>query len=199
VRRPTWREQSPPAADFFSAKGVLGGLLDTLHVAWSLNPGAPEPYLHPGRAAEVLIAGRSAGWVGEIHPQVAAEWDLSQAVAGFEVDFGTVAAAVPNPEYRDVTSFPDVREDLAVVVPDAVTADEVVATAMAAGKPLLTAAEVFDVYRDSERIGAGKVSLALRLSFRAPDRTLTDEEVAGRRRRIATALAQQLQGHVRES
>jgi phenylalanyl-tRNA synthetase beta chain len=199
VRRPTWREQAPPPADFFTAKGILGGLLETLHAPWTLTPGAPEPFLHPGRAAEVLVAAQPAGWVGEIHPQVADAWDLSDPVAGFEIDFATVAAAVSDPEYSDVTSFPDVREDLAVIVPDSVTADEVVATALGAGQPLLMAAEVFDVYRDEERIGAGNVSLALRLVFRAPDRTLTDQEVAGRRRRISAALAEQLQGHVRES
>jgi phenylalanyl-tRNA synthetase beta chain len=199
VRRPTWREQAPPAADFFSAKGVLGGLLDALRTRWSLAAGAPEPFLHPGRRAEVQVGGRPAGWIGEIHPQVAAEWDFTDALAAFEVDFATVLDAVQEAGYSDVTSFPDVREDLAVIVPETVTAAEVVSTALAAGKPLLTAAEVFDVYRDTERLGAGHVSLALRLAFRAPDRTLTDEEVADRRRRIVTALAEQLQGRVRES
>ena len=58
---------------------------------------------------------------------------------------------------------------------------------------------MFDVYRDAERIGEGNVSLALRLRFRAPDRTLTDEEVAARRRKIAAALTEQLQGRVRDS
>ena len=69
----------------------------------------------------------------------------------------------------------------------------------AAGGALLAGAEVFDVYRDEERIGAGNVSLALRLRFRAPDRTLTDEEVATRRRKIASALTAQLDGRVRDS
>jgi phenylalanyl-tRNA synthetase beta chain len=199
VRRPTWREQAPPADDFFSAKGVVAGLLDGLRAPWSLTAGAPEPFLHPGRGAQIGVGGRPAGWIGEIHPQVAAQWDFTDAVAAFEVDFATALDAVAQAGYRDVTSFPEVREDLAVIVPETVTAAEVVSTALAAGKPLLSAAEVFDVYRDAERIGAGNVSLALRLAFRAPDRTLTDEEVAGRRRRIVTALAEQLQGRVRES
>ncbi|HEX8977816.1 MAG TPA: phenylalanine--tRNA ligase subunit beta [Solirubrobacteraceae bacterium] len=199
VRRPTWREQSPRSADFYTAKGILGSLLDALHAPWSLTPGAPEPYLHPGRAAALLVAGRPAGWVGEIHPQVAADWDFSDVLAGFEVDFATIAAAAEEPAYRDVTGFPEVREDLAVIVPETVTAAEVVAAALTAGEPLLASAEVFDVYRDAERIGAGHVSLALRLSYRAADRTLTDEEVAARRRQIVVALTEQLQGRVRES
>ncbi len=91
------------------------------------------------------------------------------------------------------------REDLAVIVPDRVTADEVLAVAREAGGSLLAGAEVFDVYRDEQRIGAGNVSLALRLRFRAADRTLTDEEVATRRRKIASALTAQLEGRVRDS
>jgi phenylalanyl-tRNA synthetase beta chain len=101
--------------------------------------------------------------------------------------------------YRDVTSFPEIREDLAVIVPDTVTADEVRDVIRAAGGALLAGAEVFDVYREEQRIGAGNVSLALRLRFQARDRTLTDEEVAARRRKIASALTSQVQGRVRDS
>ena len=101
------------------------------------------------------------------------------------------------PLYEDVTSFPEVREDLAVVVPDRVTAAEVLDVVRRSGAPLLAAVEVFDVYRDPDRLGAGNYSLALRLSYRAPDRTLTDEEVAERRGRIVAALADQLGGWVR--
>ncbi|MEO6858631.1 MAG: phenylalanine--tRNA ligase subunit beta [Solirubrobacteraceae bacterium] len=199
VRAPTWREQTPPAADFFAAKGVLAGLLDSLRVPWTIEAGSPEPFLHPGRAARVLVANETTGWIGEIHPQVGRAWDFTDPLAGFEVDFATIAARVADASFHDVTSFPEVREDLAVIVPDAVSSATVVAVALKAGKPLLAGAEVFDVYRDPDRIGEGKVSLALRLIFRASDRTLTDEEVAARRRKIVAALSEQLQGHVRES
>ena len=146
-----------------------------------------------------MIGGRPAGWIGELHPEVAALWDLDEPVAAFELDLDVAEGLLSTPAYGDVTSFPEVREDLAVIVGDAVPADEVIAVARRAAGPLLTAAEVFDVYRDAERIGAGNVSLALRLHFRAPDRTLTDEEVAGRRRRIATALTEELSGRVRDA
>jgi phenylalanyl-tRNA synthetase beta chain len=69
----------------------------------------------------------------------------------------------------------------------------------AAGAPLLVDAQVFDVYRDPGRVGAGNVSLAIRLTYRAPDRTLRDEEVAAKRADIAVALEQQLQGTIRAS
>ena len=207
VRPATWRDPAPPVADFFAAKGVVGGMLDAVRVPWRVvaDPEA-EPFLHPGRAARILIGedrdqadGQVAGWIGEIHPQVAAAWDLTEAVAAFEVDLDVVAGHLHTALYSDLTSFPEVREDLAVIVADVVPAAEVLAVVRRAGGPLLAGAEVFDVYRDAERIGAGKVSLALRLRFRAPDRTLTDEEVAARRRKIADALTEQLQGRVRDS
>jgi phenylalanyl-tRNA synthetase beta chain len=200
VRPATWREPEPRPADFFAAKGALGGMLDSIRVRWTIaEPGDPETFLHPGRCGLIVAGGAPAGWIGELHPEVAAEWGFESAVAAFELDLDVADETVTTPLYADVTSFPEVREDLAVIVSDAVTADEVLAVARRAAGALLTEAQVFDVYRDPERIGAGNVSLALRLHFRAPDRTLTDEEVAGRRRRIAQALTKELSGRVRDS
>ena len=199
ARPATWRDPSPRQADFFAAKGTLTALLETLRVPFGVDR-ASEPFLHPGRSAAILLDGARVGWLGEIHPLVARAWDLSDTVAGFELDLDAVAdtaIAAGVPTYEDVTSFPEVREDLAVVVPDDVAAADAVAVARRAGGPLLAAAEVFDVYRDPERIGTGKVSLALRLTFRGPDRTLTDEEVAERRTQIAGALERELGGSIR--
>jgi phenylalanyl-tRNA synthetase beta chain len=197
VRPASWRDGHPPGVDFFSAKGVLQGLMDVLRADWRLQPGH-EPFLHPGRLARVVVAGEEAGWIGEIHPLVAAQWDLGDTVAGFELNLD----AVPEPAttlYREVSGFPDVREDIAVVVSENVTAAQLLALVRHAGGRLLAGAEVFDVYRDPERLGEGNVSLALRLTFRAADRTLTDEEVAERREAIAEAVADQLGGRIRAS
>jgi phenylalanyl-tRNA synthetase beta chain len=202
VRPATWRDPEPREADFFAAKGVLQGLLDTLRVPWSLDADDQlEPFLHPGRAARLLIDGSPAGWIGELHPQVAAEWDWTAPLGAFELDLDIAAglAAARVEQYSTLITYPEVREDLAVVVSDAVTAGQVLAVVRQAGRPLLTDAGVFDVYRDAERIGAGNVSLALRLQFGAADRTLTDEEVAAKRAKIAKALAEQLNGRVRDS
>jgi phenylalanyl-tRNA synthetase beta chain len=199
TRPPTWREQAPAEADFFAAKGVLHGLLDRLRASWSVER-SQQPFLHPGRAAAVKVAGSEVGWVGEIHPLVLAEWDLSGTVAGFELDLDATSERLPGTaRYEDLTSFPSVREDLAVIVPETVSAKQVVDTIRRAGEPLLKLVEVFDAYRDRERIGQDNVSLALHLEFRAPERTLTDEEVAERRRKIGEALQEQLGGKVREA
>jgi len=195
VRPATWREPDSPRADFFAAKAILGALAAALRVDWSVEA-AREPFLHPGRSARVLLAGRPAGWLGELHPHVAAGWDLD-AAAGFELDWGLLVEAAPGVQrYEDLTSFPAVRQDLAVSVPDDVPAARVVAVVRDAGGPLLRAAEVFDVYRGAQ-VGEGRSSLALRLEFRAPDRTLTDEDVAQRREKIVAALGEQVGGELR--
>ncbi|MDO8185713.1 phenylalanine--tRNA ligase subunit beta [Conexibacter sp. JD483] len=193
LRPPNWVEPRPPRADFFAAKGVLAHLLDTLRVTWKLEVSS-ESFLHPGRTARVIVTPHGGGdevvvgWIGELHPTVAADWDLERTAA-FMIDLNVVIAAVPGPAvYADYTSFPEIRQDLAVVLPATVPAGEVVATVRAAGGPLLADAGVFDVYSGTQ-IGEGNVSLALRLAFRAPDRTLTDEEVGERRTAIEEALA----------
>ncbi len=189
VRPPGWREPEPPPADFFAAKAVLEAVCATLRATPALTA-APtaEPFLHPGRAAGVGVNGARVGWLGELHPLVAGAWDLDTVVA-FELDLDALEPA-PAPLYEDVTSFPEVRQDLALVVSDDVPAARVVET-VRAGSRLLGAAEVFDVYRGAQ-VGEGKVSLALRLAFRAPDRTLTDEEAARERERILTRLRDEL-------
>jgi phenylalanyl-tRNA synthetase beta chain len=200
VRPATWREPEPRAADFYAAKGALGGMLDSVRVPWTVaEAGDPETFLHPGRCGQIVVGGVPAGWIGELHPEVAAEWGFESAVAAFELDLDVADETVTTALYADVTSFPEIREDLAVIVSDAVPADEVLSCARRAAGALLSGVDVFDVYRDPERIGAGNVSLALRLHFRAADRTLTDEEVAGRRRRIAAALTKKLSGRVRDA
>ena len=196
VRRATWRDPTPPAADFFAAKGALAAVLDVLGADWAVTPGS-EPFLHPGRRATVTVGGEAAGWLGELHPAVAADWGLSDTVAAFELDL----AAVPLPAtdlYEDLTTYPELREDLAVLVPEDVTAAQVLATIEAAGSPLLASAEPFDVYRDPDKLGEGNVSLAIRLAYRAADRTLTDAEVARQRQLIATALERELGGRIRD-
>jgi phenylalanyl-tRNA synthetase beta chain len=202
VRPMTWRDPEPPTADFFSIKGVLGGVLGAVRVDWSARPFVdPPPFLHPGRAAEIVLGGddEPGGWIGELHPTVAGRFGIDAAVACFELDLDLAAGRMRTPMFTDMTSFPEVREDLAVVISDEVPAADVLGVVREAGGALLRDVEIFDVYRDPERVGEGKVSLALRLRFRAADRTLTDEEVSGRRRRIARALGERLEGRVRDA
>jgi phenylalanyl-tRNA synthetase beta chain len=127
---------------------------------------------------------------------VAREWDLEGAVA-FELDVDLLAELTEGAlaRYEDVTSFPSVLQDIAVVVSADVPAAEVEATVASAGGDLLASTGVFDVY-EGEQVGEGKRSLALALEFRAPDRTLTEGEVVERRNAIVAAL-ERIGGQIR--
>jgi phenylalanyl-tRNA synthetase beta chain len=195
LRPAGWRDEVVNA-DFYSLKGVLEAIATQLGVPVEVVPG-DQPFLHPGRSGRVLVGGEDIGWIGEIHPLVCREWDL-EAAAGFEIDLAPLVAASPVGEetYEDVISYPAVHQDVAVVVDEQVPAAEVRSAVLEGGGELLRSAEVFDLYR-GEQVGEGRKSLALRLTFRAADRTLTDEEVAERRRAIEAAV-QKIGGSLRE-
>jgi phenylalanyl-tRNA synthetase beta chain len=185
----SWRSEPRPA-DFYAARALLEAVLESAAVSWRPEP-ATLPFLHPGRSALVVGEGdRELGWIGELHPSVTAEWELPQAAAAFELDLDAVAELVPDaPQYHDVTGFPAVVQDIAVVVPEDVPAAEVERAVREGAGELLVETRIFDLYR-GEQVGEESKSLALRLEFRAPDRTLTDEEVAERRAAIERALAE---------
>jgi phenylalanyl-tRNA synthetase beta chain len=191
----SWRGKAE-TADFFALKGALEALAAQLGAELSFEA-APEPFLHPGRSASVLVGGAPAGWIGELHPLVCREWDIDAAVA-FEVGLAELIAAAGAGEeiYEEIDELPAVYQDLAVVVPEELPSAEVRAAILAGGGELLRAAEVFDLYQ-GEQLGEGRKSLALRLEFRAADRTLTDEEVAGRRGSIEAEL-EKIGGSLRE-
>jgi phenylalanyl-tRNA synthetase beta chain len=162
--------------DVLDAKGVLESLMDDLGVAdWALGE-APEGPFHPGRAATVLVGGRHAGVLGEIHPRAAGSLGIAGRVAVGVVGLGRLTdAARDGFSLRDVPRFPPVRRDLAFVVPEDVPAGAVQAALVEAGGDLLARATLFDVFEGAP-LPPGRRSLAFAVEFRAPDRTLTDEE-----------------------
>jgi phenylalanyl-tRNA synthetase beta chain len=184
---------APARADFFAAKALLAALLDHFHVHWSVKE-AQWPFLHPGRSAAVLArdpAGEPVrlGFVGEVHPLVSEAWDLPQTVA-FAVDLGKLATVAPEvPAFSAFGSLPTLRQDIAVTLPEDVPARDVLHALRKAGGEMLGDAEIFDVYTGSQ-VGEGRRSLALALSFKADDRTLTDEDVAPVREQIVAALGE---------
>ena len=182
----SWRGSSGEA-DFFAAKALLAGLLEKLHVDWSVEPRV-WPFLHPGRSAAILAGSETLGFLGEIHPLVAGVWDLERT-AVFTVDLGKLAAASPPVvAFSSFSSVPSLRQDLAVTLPAAVSAAAVLEAVSGAGGEVLDDVSVFDVYT-GEQVGEGRHSLALALTFRSSDRTLTDEDVGPVRDRIVAALA----------
>lgn len=172
---------APAAFDFFDGKGVLESIARELalpKVRFKALSAEEAPHLQPGRAAQMLSGGDVVGWVGEIHPLAADAFEAAAPVVAFELDMAVLErAARPARDYVDVPQFPAVARDAAFVVDESVTNEKLMQCMTSAGGKLLEGVQLFDVYRDEERIGAGKKSMAYSLTYRAADRTLTSEEV----------------------
>lgn len=187
--RRSWLTNAEEAMDFYDLKGIVETLCDRLGIADATYAPVEHPTYRPGRVASLTVDGRPAGVLGEVHPLVAAAFDLERRVCLAELDLEVlIAAAHPVAQHTDVSRMPTLKEDLAVVVDEAAPSDGVEATIRQAGGALLIDVVLFDVYRGPQ-IGAGKKSLAYSLTFQAPDRTLTGDEAARQRERIIKALA----------
>ena len=180
MREAGWND-APAAFDFFDGKGVVESLARELalpKLRFKALSADEAPHLQPGRAAAVLSGGTELGWVGELHPLAVDAYQAEAPIVAFELDVDAlVKAARPARDYRDVPTFPAVSMDVAFVVDEAVTCEKLMQCMSSAGGKLLEDARLFDVYRDEERVGAGKKSMAFALTYRAADRTLTSEEV----------------------
>jgi phenylalanyl-tRNA synthetase beta chain len=184
--------------DFYDVKGVLESLLQALHIGGVRFEPAPHPSFHPGKCAALMHSGRNLGVLGELHPNLRPRYELpAAAVLAADLDLTTLLDLVPaRHEIASPPAFPPVLEDLALVVDEALPAEAVEDVLHQAGGRLLAGLRLFDVYR-GEAVGAGKKSLAYALTYQAPDRTLTDTEIAALRAGIVRALAEQLGARLR--
>ena len=169
-------------ADFFDVKGELESLFRLLGVAVEFRPGK-HPALHPGQTAELLRDGQPVGWLGTLHPQVQKNLELNGTVIVFELFLNPIVTGyVPN--FKDVSKFPEVRRDLAIIIGSDVKFADVERVATHHAGEHLNALRAFDVYQ-GESLGKGEVksesegnrSLALSLFWQHPQRTLTEDEV----------------------
>ena len=171
----------PLAADFFYAKGVVEAVFDRLEVGGELAFRQAEslPGLHPGRAAEILLEGAVVGQVGEVHPQVVKDYDLppNQRASAFLLDLSALAGhLVRKHRFSTFSRQPAMLRDLAVVVPESLTAADAIAAIRDAGGELLEKVTMFDRFAGGQ-VPEGKVSLGFSLVYRSPERTLTTAEV----------------------
>lgn len=186
---------------FFAGKGIVEELLEQLRVPkvrFRVAEGEGYDFLQPGRAAEVLSGGTVLGWVGEIHPEAREAVDIDQIVVAFELDLDKLIKGAHNQEnYHEFSPFPAVQHDLAIVVPDEVTCEDLLQRITSAGGKLLESVRLFDVYRDPIRVGVGKKSMAFSLTYRSDDHTLTSDEVERAHGKIVTKLCKATGGEVR--
>lgn len=187
--------------DFFDAKGVVEELLDQLRITkvrFKACDAQAYPWLQPGSAAEVLSHGEILGWVGNVHPNSLANFGIEEPVVAFELSVaGLLRLASRELPYQEVPTLPGVDVDLALVVDESVTYEQLVQRITSAGGKLLSDVRLFDVYRDPVRVGKGKKSMAFSLTYRAADHTLTSEEVEKAHSRLVKKVLRSTGAEVR--
>ncbi len=188
--RPTGWNAPEFRAGFFEAKGLVERLVPRA----AFEPQA-RPFLHPGRSAAVRVDGSEAGWVGELHPEVAERFGLEGwPVAAFELDLA-LCEPDPTPRFEPFVNVPAVSRDLAVVVEARVPVGDMLSSIGELRSPILTETRVFDVYEGSQ-VPAGQKSVALSFTFQG-EKTLTDEDVNGEIGRISARLEERFGARVR--
>jgi len=182
--------------DFYDIKGDVEALIALSGAQGFTIVPAKHSALHPGQSAEVLFEGNSVGYMGALHPKHAKALDIKTPVFVFELDLACLQTGVL-PQAQAVTKFPAIRRDIAVVVPEEVSAEALIALAQEKAGKLLNNIEVFDVYQ-GEHIEKGKKSVALGLILQDSSRTLIDKEVNDLMQTVVHSLEQTFRATVRE-
>lgn len=191
-----WNDPSQ-ALDFFDGKGIIESLAREFAFERFKVRAAEVAWLQPGRAAEVLVAGEVVGWLGEVHPSVLARFEAEAPVTAFELDLGRlIRAARPARPFVEPPRYPGVEHDIAVVVEEDVSSERLEQAIRSAGGRLLEDVRLFDVYR-GKGVKQGTKSLAFSLIYRAPDRTLTADEVESAHARLVRKVLGAVGGELR--
>ncbi|MDZ4768196.1 MAG: phenylalanine--tRNA ligase subunit beta [Chloroflexota bacterium] len=180
--------------DFYDLKGAVEGLIAGLHIGSAHYTRAQHSSFHPGRSAALVIGERTIGVFGELHPLIAERFGMSEApvlMAEFDLDLLISANKLRDFPVRALPQTPPVLQDMALIVPDTVTTEQVEAVIRQTGGAIVKAVRLFDVYT-GEPIAAGSKSLAFALTYQTDERTLSDKDVAPIHAAIARACATQL-------
>lgn len=182
--------------DFFHVKGILEALFDKLDLVVDYVPDKSLAALHPGRTASLVLAGQTIGFVGQVHPEVAKDYGIPETYVA-EINLTALQANLqPAQAFVEITKFPAVSRDIALLVDQAVSHQAVLDAIQEAGVKRLTSIKLFDVYA-GHNIVHGKKSMAYSLTFQNPDDNLTDEEVAKYMEKITKSLTEKVAAEVR--
>ena len=176
--------------DFFTMKGVVEEFLE--HVGMKkkpvYDPEDKKPFLHPGRQADVVYQGERVGYLGEVHPKVAANYGIGARVYLAVIDIPKVVSmATFDRKYEGIAKYPAVTRDISMVVPKAVLVGQIEAILEQRGGKILEGYSLFDIY-EGEQIQEGYKSIAYTLTFRAKDRTLEDADITAAMKKILNGL-----------
>ncbi|MEY8444742.1 phenylalanine--tRNA ligase subunit beta [Enterococcus ratti] len=197
-----WQEKSwqntDEAVDFYTIKGLLENLFEQLNLSEEITYQATAKIkeLHPGRTAEIYLGEKCIGFVGQVHPNTAKAYDIPETyVAEFDLAV-IIAASQKEMSFQPVTKFPSVIRDIAMLVEEKITNQEIRTAIQEAAGKFLTGIQLFDVYQ-GENIESGYKSMAYSLTFENPEATLTDEEIQRAMIKIEKALNDTFKAHIR--
>ena len=176
--------------DFFSMKGIVEEFLDKIgmHLKETYDPNAGKSFLHPGRQANIIYDGTVIGYLGEVHPTVAATYGIGERAYVAVLDMPSIVPmATFDRKYEGIAKFPAVTRDISMVVPKNVLVGQIEEVIAVRGGQILENYELFDIYEGSQ-IKGGYKSVAYSLTFRAKDRTLTDTEISASMKKILNGL-----------
>lgn len=197
---PSWNAK-PKTYDFFDAKGIVEQLVASLHIQKiRFVPADPEqyPWLQPGRSAQIFAGKDLLGWIGNVHPNSLVNFGIETDVVAFELaQDALLRGASHSYAYQEVPTLPGVTMDIALLVPEDVTAQTLMQRVNSAGGKLLAEARLFDVYRDPLLIAAGKKSMTVSLVYRAADHTLSSKEVEAAHSKFIEKLKRSLGAELR--
>ena len=179
--------------DFYVMKGVIEELFEHIGMQEKVHyePACDRPYLHPGRKADIIYQGQTVGYLGEVHPEVCGNYDFKEGVRVY-VAVLDMPAVIPftgfDRHYEGIAKYPATTRDISMLVPKTVLVGQIEDLLAQRGGKILESYKLFDIYEGSQ-VQEGYKSVAYSLSFRAKDRTLTDEEVGAAMKKILQGLS----------
>ena len=184
--------------DFYSFKGDIEALLRSFKITnVEFEPVTDNLSMHPGRCAALIIGGKEAGFLGQIHPETAENWECPEESFVAQIDLQAILdAAVDIPKQKELPRFPAVTRDIAVVVEKSIPAGHIEKMIRQRGGKKLEKCTLFDCY-EGVQVGTGHKSLAYSLAFRDMEKTMTDDEVNKIMKKILNGLEHEFQAELR--
>lgn len=180
ARYPASWHGNETGCDYYDIKGIVESLLGELmieNVLYSGITGTCENYMRPGHTAQIMAGEKLLGQVGEIHPQVRADYDLKQPVFIFELNVENISELASETKYaKPVPKYPAIFRDITIIVDRSAEAQSILKTADSANEELIECINLFDVF-EGDPIPPGKKSISIRVTYRSPSKTLVDEDI----------------------
>lgn len=197
-RQPEGWSQTGEVVDFYDLKGVVEELLSTVYISSvQFSVEQPEAYLHPGKSCRLIQSGKQLGSIGEVHPQVLAAFDIDQPVYLLELDVeNLISVAGQYNKFKPLSRFPDVIRDSALLLDESISAAQIMEIIGRTKVKYIENAVLFDLYT-GKGIPDGKKSLAVRVRYRAQEKTLTEEEVVKAHNKLIKSICHQLGAEIR--